>query len=98
MQGPLYPTPSLRASSTAANRPADLPGKKRRLEARVVGRRAAVPLRTLHPDDAHLFTWHPKKRSDAGSHSVGLHVIGVDRHLTVRRIRGGMGRTEGRVS
>ena len=80
-----------------ANGPADLFGQERRLETRIVGRRAAVPLRTLHPDDADLFTWHPKKRRDAGSHSVGLHVVGIDRHLTVRRIRGGMGRTEGRV-
>ena len=80
-----------------ANRPADLLRQECRLEAGVVGGRAAVALRALHPDDAHLIARHLQKLGDAVPHAIGLHVVGVDRHLTVRRIGRGMGRTDGRV-
>ena len=77
-----------------ANRPADLLGQERRLEARVIGGRAAVPLRSFHPDDAHLFPRHLEKLGDAVPQTVGFHVVGIDRHLAVRRIGHGMGRTD----
>ena len=35
----------------------------RRLETRIVGRRAAVALRALHPDDAHLLARHAEERA-----------------------------------
>ena len=81
-----------------SNRPADLFGQKCRLEARVIGGRAAVALGSLHPDDAHLIAWHLKKLGDAVPQAIRFHVIGIDRHLPVRRIGRGMGRTDGRVA
>ena len=80
-----------------ANRPADLFRQIRRLASRIVGGGAAVTLRAFHPDDAHFFARHPEKSGDARSHAIRLHVIGIDRHLAVRRIRHGMRRTDRRV-
>ena len=80
-----------------ANRPANLLRQKCRLEARIVGGRAAIPLRPFHPDDAHLIAGDLKKLSDAVPQTIGFHVVGIDRHLPVRRIGRGMGRREGRV-
>ena len=42
------------AAPLHAHRAAELGGEKRRFEAGVVGRRASVRLRSLHPDDAHV--------------------------------------------
>ena len=70
-----------------AHRPADFPGEVRRLESRVVRRRTAVALRPFHPDDADLFARHAEELCDPVSHAVGLHVVRVDRHLTIRRVR-----------
>ena len=70
----------------------------RRLEACIICRRAAVPLRALHPDDTYLFPGHPQELRDTGSHPVRLHVVRIDRHLTIRRIGCRVRRGEGRVA
>ena len=81
-----------------SNRTADLFREVSRLKARIIGGGAAVTLRPFHPDDTHLFAWHPKKIRNTSSHAIGFHVIGVNRHLAVRRIGRGVRRTERRVA
>ncbi len=76
----------------------DLFGQERRLETRVVGGRAAVQLGTVHPDDPHLLPRHTEEFGDTRPQAVRLHVVGVDRHLSVRRIGQAVGRTDRRVS
>src|SRR5258708_3113687 len=79
-------------------RTADLLCDVRRLTAGIVGGGASEPLRSFHPNDAYLILRHTQKRCDAPAHPVGLHVIGIDRHLAVRWIRRGMRRTDRRVA
>ena len=38
------------------------------------------------PDHTHAVVWHAEKGSNASSHAVGLHVVGIDGHLTVRGV------------
>ena len=70
-----------------AHRPADLLRQKRRLEPGIVGRRAAVGLRPVHPDDADAIARHLQELGDAVAQPVRLHVVRVDRQLIVRRDR-----------
>ena len=76
---------------------AQLFGQVRGLEARVVRRRAPVELRPVHPDDPHLLRRHAQELGDPGPVAVRLHVVGVDRHLAVRRVGQGVGGTDGGV-
>ena len=69
-----------------AHRPADFLRDVRRFESRVAGGRAAESLRSIHPDDADLLARHAEKLRDAVAQSVRLHLVGIDRHLAVRRI------------
>ncbi len=48
------------------------------------------PCGSLHPDHAHPVLRHAEKRGDASPHPVGLHVVRIDGHLAVRRVRRGM--------
>ena len=68
------------------------------LEARVVGSRAAVQLRPVHPDHAHAVRRHVEELGDPGAVAVRLHVVRVDRHLAVGRIGQGVRGTDGGVS
>ena len=79
-------------------RPADLFRKICRLESRIVRRRPPVALGAFHPDHADLIAGHAEKLCDPIPHAVGLHVVGVDGHLAVRRIGKGVRRREGRVT
>ena len=80
-----------------ADRPADLTSQKCRLEPGIVGRRAPVALRSVQPDHTHAIARHLEKLRDAVAHAVRLHVVGIDRHLLVRRVRHRMRRADGRV-
>ena len=60
------------------------------LASSIFTRRSPKSLRTLHPDDSDPVLGHTKERSDTPSHPIRLHVIGIDRHLAVRRIRHGV--------
>ena len=65
---------------------AELAREERGLEARVVGRRAAVYLRAIHVDHAHFLARHSQELRYAVALTVRLHVVRVDRDLVVRRI------------
>ena len=74
------------------HRPAKLVGQERRFEAGVLGRGAPVCLRSLHPHHAHVLARDLEELRDAVAHPVRLHVVRVDRQLSVRwigeRVRG----------
>ena len=74
--------------------PADLFGDERRLEPRVIGGGPTVGLRALHPDDADAIARQLEELGDAVAKTVGLHVVRVDGHLIVRRVGGGVRRSE----
>ena len=69
-----------------AHRAAKLVGQKRRFEAGVFGGGASVRLRSLHPHDAHVLARDLQELRDAVPHPVRLHVVRIDRQLSVRRI------------
>ena len=81
-----------------AHRTSELLRDVRRLEPRIVRGGAAVALRPFHPDDAHLLARHAEELRDAVAHAVRLHVVGIDRHLAVGRIRQRVRGTDGGMS
>ena len=80
-----------------AHRPAELVREERGFEADVVGGRAAVDLRPIHVDDAHALARQSEELRDAVAQAVRLHVVRVDRHLTVGRIGQRVRRADRRV-
>ena len=81
-----------------ANRPANFLGEIGGFETCIVGRGSAVGLRPIHPFNAYSIARHAEEFRDAASQAVRLHVVRINRHLTIRRIGHRMGRTEGRVA
>ncbi len=86
------------ASTATRTGPTDLFGQERRFEAGIVGSGAAVDLRAIHVDHAHVLARHVEELRDAGAQAVRLHVVRIDRHLPVGRVRQRVRRADGRVS
>ena len=58
-----------------SDRTADFLGQKRRFKACVIGGRAAVRLRTIHPDHTYAIARHLQELGDSVAQDVGFHVI-----------------------
>src|SRR6185437_17059671 len=72
--------------------------EERRFETCVVCSSTAIHLRAIHVDDTHLLPRHTEELRYTRAMAVRLHVVGIDRHLPIRRVSQRVGRTNGRVS